>query len=71
MATTADLLAEAQDAYHRLMTGTSAVRVRDQNGEQVMYDSINANKLAAYILSLQTQLGLVKRCDTGPMRPWF
>jgi hypothetical protein len=71
MATTADLLADAQAAYHRLMTGESVVRVRDQNGEQVMYDSINANKLAAYILSLQMQLGQISRCDTGPMRPWF
>ncbi|TGT90930.1 hypothetical protein EN804_06235 [Mesorhizobium sp. M8A.F.Ca.ET.161.01.1.1] len=65
MATTADLLAEAKTAYHRLQTGTSAVEVRDANGESVRYTPANASRLKAYIRELEQE---VAGC-TGPTRP--
>jgi gpW len=53
MATTAELLADARDAYHRLATGTAAVTVRDQNGELITYHPTTSRVLAAYIAELE------------------
>lgn len=58
------LLTEAQQAYHNLMVGGSARVVVDQNGQRVEFTAINASKLASYILSLQSQLGV---CNGSPM----
>lgn len=66
--TTAELearLAEAESAYHRLLIGTSAVEFRDQNGELVRYTPASASRLAAYIQSLKSQLG-VGGCPQPP-----
>ncbi len=67
MATTAELLAEAKIAYHKLMTGTMASVFVDQNGERIEYTQINAFRLAAYIAELERQMGVVR----GPMRVWM
>lgn len=53
MATNAQLLAEAEAAYHSLMIGASARVVVDQNGERVEYTAANAPRLQAYITSLK------------------
>ncbi|PBB41810.1 hypothetical protein CK222_21905 [Mesorhizobium sp. WSM3866] len=68
MATTADLLAEAQTAYHRLQIGESAVEVRDATGESIRYTPANASRLLAYIRSLQAQ---INGCPAvvPPLRP--
>lgn len=62
-------LADAEAAYHRLMTGGSAVEFRDSNGELVRYSAVSATKLMGYILSLKQQLGMPTQ--SAPMRPWF
>lgn len=62
-------LDEAQQAYHRLMTGESVVMLKDSNGETVQYSAVSANKLLGYITSLKQQLGLLT--NTGPMRVFF
>ena len=61
MATTAELLAEAQAAYHRLMVGEAAVSFTDQNGERVEYTRASAPRLAAYISDLERQVAGQKR----------
>jgi len=50
------LLADAKDAYHKLMIGKSARVFVDQNGERIEYTAANAYRLSAYIRSLQQQL---------------
>lgn len=50
------LLNEARTAYHKLMTGTSLVELRDQNGETVRFTSINRQALYSYIQDLERQL---------------
>lgn len=62
-------LQEAETAYHRLVTGQSAVEFRDSNGESVRYSAINANQLKGYILTLKIKLGIPT--GLGPMRVRF
>lgn len=62
-------LQEAETAYHRLVTGQSAVEFRDSNGESVRYSAISANQLKGYILGLKMQLGIAT--NIGPMRVRF
>lgn len=62
-------LEEAETAYHRLMTGQSAVMFKDQNGETVQYSAISAQRLLGYIAQLKMQLG--RGPALGPMRPIF
>lgn len=52
-------LKEAQAAYHALLLGRQARVVVDQNGERVEFTAGNKNALAAYIVSLKAQLGLL------------
>jgi predicted regulator of Ras-like GTPase activity (Roadblock/LC7/MglB family) len=68
MATTTELLAEAEAAYHKLMTGTMATVFVDQNGERIEYTQANAFRLAAYIAELKRRLG---PSSMGPMRVWL
>lgn len=70
MATTQELLQDARDAYHRLMTGTQVVELRDQNGETVKYNLASASKLLAYINTLQDALNPCNRIN-APMRVFF
>lgn len=53
MATTAELLTDARDAFHRLATGAAVVTVRDQNGETITYHPTTARALAGYIAELE------------------
>jgi len=64
-------LAEAELAYHRLMTGGAVVELRDQNGEVIKYTQASATRLASYIQYLKEQLGLLPRSSKGPMKVWF
>ena len=59
-------LAEAEAAYHRLLTGTSARIYVDTNGERVEYTSANIGRLSAYINELRRALGLTPR-GSGPI----
>lgn len=63
-------LADAEKAYHALMTGQSVAEFRDQNGELVRYSPANAQRLQGYILSLKMQLGLPTGI-TAPARAIF
>lgn len=47
------LLTEAQDARHAILTGKAVSKFVDQNGEQVEYSKINLGALDGYIRSLQ------------------
>lgn len=64
-------LAEAEEAYHALMTGQSVAELRDQNSELIRYTPANASRLLAYIQSLKQQLGLIEPGSLGPARGWF
>ena len=55
-------LAEAVDAYHRVMIGGQVREFHDQNGERIVYSSSNRVSLLSYINWLRSMLGL------GPMR---
>lgn len=48
-------LAEARDAYHRLMTGTLAVKVVIE-GQETEFNRVSAGALKAYVTSLEAQL---------------
>jgi hypothetical protein len=56
MATLAVQLAQAESAYHKLLTGTSARVVVDQNGERVEFTAANRSALYGYILDLRAQI---------------
>lgn len=71
MATTAQLLAEANAALHRLKTGTSVVEFRDANGETVRYRPATSSDLQSYIRQLERQLETENGSTvSGPMRVW-
>jgi hypothetical protein len=67
--TLAEQLADARDQYHKLVTGQAARVFVDQNGERIEYAPANAPRLAAYIASLERQLGT--GATPGPMRVWM
>lgn len=69
MATTAEKLEEAQSAYHRLMTGTSAVQIRDSNGDSITYTTANASRLKGYIAELKAEIAGTSACYRKPLRP--
>lgn len=48
-------LQAAKDAYDKLMTGNSPRVVVDQNGERVEFTAINAQRLFAYIQTLEAE----------------
>lgn len=56
MATLAARLTQAESAYHKLLTGTSARVVVDQNGERVEFTAANRSALYGYILDLRAQI---------------
>lgn len=68
MATTTELLADAEAAYHRLQTGTSVREFVDQNGEKVAYTVAKSGDLLAYIKTLGGPTWLPSGTVTGPMR---
>lgn len=70
MAVTRNMLDEANEAYHRLLTGQAVAKFRDSNGEEVTYTSATRASLAAYIEELRRQLGDIAS-GSGPMRVYF
>lgn len=68
--TAAQRLVEAEMAYHRLMIGQSAVEVRDQNNEAVVYSRANAAQLKAYIEALKLEIAGTPT-TRGPMGVWL
>ncbi|MCW5727240.1 gpW family head-tail joining protein [Parvibaculum sp.] len=56
MATTAELLAEAQTARHRLLTGTLEAEIRTADGESVKYAAADLGRLDSYIKQLQAKI---------------
>lgn len=69
MMTPQQRLAQAEAAYHSLMTGTLARVVVDQNGERVEFNAANSAKLLAYIQSLRDQIMGTR--SNKPMRVFF
>lgn len=53
MATNDQLLQQARDAKHKLVTGTLTRVFMDQNGERVEYTSTNIAMLDKYISQLE------------------
>lgn len=53
MATNAQLLQEAKDAKHKLITGKLARVFMDQNGERVEFNRTNIADLDNYIATLE------------------
>lgn len=66
----ASQLSQAESAYHKLMTGTSARVVVDQNGERVEFTAANRAALYGYILALRAQIegGLSAPTPRAPVR---
>ncbi len=62
-------LAEAEAAYHRLMTGQAARVVVDQNGERVEFTSVSAASLRNYVAQLRAQLAPLIGCPVQVNRP--
>ena len=61
----------AEIAYDKLMSGKAVRVLVDQNGERIEFTPANAARLAAYIVDLQTQLGLAQVRVVGPMRTFL
>lgn len=62
-------LVQAEEQYHRLLTGQAAKVFVDQNGERIEYVAASASRLAAYIEELKRQLG--QQTGSGPMSIWL
>lgn len=61
---------DAKAKYHSLITGRAPRVVVDQNGERVEYAPTNADKLKAYIQTLEDeQAG--RNYRGGPMKVWL
>lgn len=68
--TPAQRLVAAEDALHRLLTGTSPRVLVDQNGERVEYTPASIPALRAYIKELSASVAgttVISR----PMGVWF
>jgi predicted TPR repeat methyltransferase len=62
-------LAEAETAYHKLVTGQAARVFVDQNGERIEYVSATRSSLLAYISELKRLLGVGE--SRGPLSVWL
>lgn len=63
-------LEQAREALHKLLTGTSVVRLVDQNGETVEYRQTNTRSLQAYITQLEAEAAGTT-LSKGPMKTWL
>lgn len=70
MATTAELLVDAESAYHELTLGRSARVFVDQNGERIEYTAANAPRLKAYIKTLEAKIAGATEVK-GPLNVWM
>jgi hypothetical protein len=61
-------LAEAEDAYHQLLTGTKEVSVNVGNFGSVTYNQTSRTALEAYILSLKSQIAAAEGTGVGRRR---
>ncbi len=69
---TVEMLADARDAYHALITGRAARVVVDQNGEKVEFVAASRQQLYLYIVELERALGLgAPAISRGPARVFF
>lgn len=59
-------LAEAEAAYHRLMSGRQPRVIIDSNGERIEFTAVSADKLRNYIQDLQRRVGALTGCNGGP-----
>lgn len=73
MATTAELLAQAEAAYHQLVTGLQPRVVVDQNGERIEYTSANRGALYSYIQELKARVAApnANPAIRRPLRLWL
>lgn len=53
---TAEMIAEAEKAYHSLVLGKAVVELTDQNGEKVRFAQAKRSDLYQYIQQLKAQL---------------
>ena len=61
-------LAEAEDAYHQLLTGTKEVAVNVGNFGSVTYNQTSRTALEAYISSLKSQIAAAEGTTVGRRR---
>lgn len=61
-------LAEAEDAYHKLMIGAHEVSVNVGNFGSVTYNQTSRTALEAYISNLKSQIAAVEGQATGRRR---
>lgn len=61
-------LAEAEDAYHKLMIGAHEVSVNVGNFGSVTYNQTSRTALEAYISNLKSQIAAVEGKTTGRRR---
>lgn len=75
MASLSDRIAEAEDAYHRLMKGEAVVEFKDSNGETLRYQPARKADLNAYIQGLKAQLareqGQPNTQTSAPANVWM
>jgi hypothetical protein len=64
-------IAQAEAAYHSLMTGTMLVEVTDQNGERVKFSNSNRLNLYAYIGQLKALLPGATPFGSAPAAFYF
>lgn len=69
--TLAERIAEAESAYHSLLTGVMPRVVLDQNGERVEFAATDAAKLYRYIQDLKSQMPSGNTGYSGPAQFLF
>lgn len=73
MATTVELLTEARNALHKLVTGEAVAEFRDLDGTTVRYTQASRGALRAYIAELEAKVAAETKTQSpiGPMQVWF
>lgn len=61
-------LAEAEKAYHALMTGTAVVEIVDQNGERVRFNNTTRGSLYTYMQELRSKIGNFCPMESTPVK---
>lgn len=68
---TIEMLNDAVEARHRLLTGQATTVVVDQNGERLEFNKVNLDKLDKYIAEIEAELGLNTRNTHYPLGFFF
>ena len=58
--TLSEQLAEARSAYHQILVGNKAVKIK-KDGREVEFSRVNLAELRNYINDLEAQVGLSRR----------